>query len=321
MTVDDSSRVPATDPAGGDTGPGRQTGTVTDATAIERAVPWVARAAWIAVAWVGGQAIDAAVDGRSDAVRTVAASVGAAAWVVGVATLAVPAVATLTAARVVVPLAIPAAAITWAAGAGATGAAFVAVAVLTTVVVLSGEFGRANVQASAYGDEDRYPLRPPPAYALAAAITWSISAAGLVAGPLFVAAGRPILGAVAIAFALATAVWSWPRWHRLSLRWLVLVPVGLVIHDHLVLAETVMLRRQEITALRLAPAGTGAADFTGPAAGHAVEIEVAAPVTAIRAGTPRDPRGTALHLTACLIAPTRPGRALGAAGARRFPVG
>jgi hypothetical protein len=95
----------------------------------------------------------------------------------------------------------------------------------------------------------------------------------------------------------------------------------LVIHDHLVLAETLMLRRAEIGRLHLAPAGTEAADLTGPAAGHAIEILTTESVTAIRAATPAKPTGTAIHLTACLVSPTRPGAALAAAGARRLPVG
>jgi hypothetical protein len=107
----------------------------------------------------------------------------------------------------------------------------------------------------------------------------------------------------------------------LSQRWFVVVPVGLVVHDHLVLAETMMLRRQEIRTLRLARADTEAADLTGPAAGHAVEIVTTEPVTAIRAARPSVPRGSAIHLTACLISPSRPGRALRAAGARQLPVG
>ena len=99
------------------------------------------------------------------------------------------------------------------------------------------------------------------------------------------------------------------------------VPVGLVIHDQLVLAETLMLRRQEIAGVRLAPGDTQAADLTGPAAGHAVEISTVEPVTALFAATPKQPRGTAIHLTACLVSPTRPGLALSAAAARRLPVG
>ena len=82
-----------------------------------------------------------------------------------------------------------------------------------------------------------------------------------------------------------------------------------------------MIRRQELTRLRLAPADTTAADLTGPAPGHAVEIATAEPVTAIFAASPAEPRGRVIHMSAGLIGPTRPGAALRSAGARRLPVG
>ena len=47
---------------------------------IARWLPWVARLAWVFVAVVGGRAIEAAVDGRSSAVRWVAGVGGWAAW-------------------------------------------------------------------------------------------------------------------------------------------------------------------------------------------------------------------------------------------------
>jgi hypothetical protein len=94
-----------------------------------------------------------------------------------------------------------------------------------------------------------------------------------------------------------------------------------VLHDHVVLAETLMLRRQELSGLRLAPADTQAADMTGPASGHAVEVTTHEAVTAIYAATPNEPRGRVIHLTGCLVSPTRPGRLLAAAGARKLPVG
>ena len=42
--------------------------------------------------------------------------------------------------------------------------------------------------------------------------------------------------------------------------------------DPVVLADTLMLRSDQIASMRLAPADTAAADLTGPASGHAIEI-------------------------------------------------
>jgi hypothetical protein len=295
---------------------------VTTAERIERGVPWVVRALWVGVLVAGGAAIDGAVDGRSGAVAATARWGGFAGWVIGVAAMAIPAVTSLTATRAIVPLAVPAIVIAWVAGADDLAATVaLAVAGLATVVACSGELGRAFVQASAYGEEDRHLLRPPPAYLLASVITWLLWAAATLTGPLLLAARQWVPGGVVTALALALGWFGAPRWHRLARRWFVIVPVGVVVHDQVALAETLMLRRQEVRALRLAPAGTAAADLTGPAAGHAIEIETAETVTAILAASRDHPTGHVIHLTACLVAPTRPGRALLAAGRRRLPVG
>jgi hypothetical protein len=132
---------------------------------------------------------------------------------------------------------------------------------------------------------------------------------------------RWVRGSVLSTVAVVGTAWAWPRWHRLSRRWFVLVPVGVVVHDDLVLAETLMVRRQELRTLRLAPASTEAADLTGPAPGHAIELLTHESITAIIAATPATPRGTVIHLTGCLVAPTRPGRLLAAARERKLPVG
>jgi hypothetical protein len=283
---------------------------------------WLVRAAWVAVLVVATPAIDTATGGRGDAVADVARYGGAAIWLAGVVALSVPAVVTLTAARVVVPLSVPAAAVALAAGAdNAQAAGFVVAAVVATALVLSAELGRSFVQASAYGDEARYPLRPPLAYSMAAVLTWVLWAAALLSGPLLLADHRWIAGAALTAIAVGLGWWGWPRWHKLARRWFVIVPVGVVVHDHVVLAETLMVRRNDLAGLRLAPADTQAADLTGPATGHALELLTHEPVTAILAASPKQPGGTAIHLTGALVSPTRPGQVLAAARSRRMPVG
>lgn len=288
---------------------------------VERVEPWVLRAVWVLAGILGAGAIDAATAGRGDGVVGTATWGGAALWVAGVAAMAIPSVVSLTATRAIVPLSVPAAAIAWIGGAGAVeGAAFLAAALVASILALNGVTGRAFVQASAYGAEDRYLLRPPAAYALAAVATWLVWAAALLAGPLLLADRRWIAGAVLTAIAAGGAVWAWPRWHRLARRWFVVVPAGVVIHDDLVLGETLMLPRRQVAAMHLALAGTEAADLTGPASGHALEIVTTESITAVYAPTLREPRGRAIHLTACLVAPTRPGQALAAVTDRHHDV-
>lgn len=274
------------------------------------------RLSWLLTGLAGSAALDGALDHRG-AGPTVVRIVLGLVWIGGVVAMTIPSVRGLTAVRSIVPSAVPAVVAMWIGGAVDVDAVLALVAAgASTLVVLTAELGRAFVQASAYGAEDRHLLRPPAAYLAAAVVSWLVAAAAATVGLSFVADARWAIGVALTAFGAVVAAWSAPRWHRLSRRWLVVVPVGLVVHDPLVLAETLMLRRPEIDGLALARVDTEAADLTGPAGGHAIEIRTAGPVTAVYAGTPRDPRGRAIHLTACLVAPTRPGRALAAATRR-----
>lgn len=283
---------------------------------------WVTRLAWIVVGVTGWTMIDDLGLGGGSVVAV--ASLATLGWVLGVGGLSIPATPTLTLARVTVPIAIPALGAVAIVGddisTDATVGAVIA-AVSATVIVLQPGFGRLYVQASAYGREDRHLLRTPPSYLLAAIVAWLVTVTAGVGAAIAFGGETWWLGGLLTALATAAAAFSWPRWYRLSRRWLVLLPSGVVIHDHLVLAETLMIPKADVAGLRLAPADTEAADLTGPAGGHAVEVLTRDAVTAIRAATPARPHGSALHLRACLVAPTRPGQALAAAQAYRLPVG
>ena len=137
-------------------------------------------------------------------------------------------------------------------------------------------------------------------------MTWALWAPALVAGPLLIAARSWIAGAVLCALAVGGVVLLGPRWHRLSMRWFVLVPAGVVVHDPVVLADTFPLRTAQISSIGLAVADTEAADLTGPASGYALEIATTESVTAVYAFTPAEPNGRAIHLRSFLIGPAGP---------------
>ena len=286
-----------------------------------RAVPWIARAWWVIVAVFGGAAIEAAVDGRSSSVRYVAAIGGWAVWATVALALAIASVHSLTAARVGTPLALAATAAAGLGGAPAVDLALLGVpAFVTCVAVFDAEFGRQFVQASAYGDEERFPLRSPAAVGAAAITVWALWAAFLISGPLLLAAQSWIVGTLFTALAIAGIIFVGPRWDRLSHRWFVLVPAGIVLHDPVVLADTLALRAAQVAGMRLAPADTEAADFTGPASGYAIEVATTESITAVYAFTPSEPNGRAVHLTAFLVSPSRPGQVLRACADRGLAV-
>jgi len=291
------------------------------AATAARSSPWIARIAWVVVAVFGGAAVDAAVDGRSGAVAWTAAIGGWAIWGAVALALAIPSVRSLTVVRLLVPISIGVAGATAVAGADALDVALLALpSLIAALAAGSAEFGRQMVQASAYGDEERFPLRAPAAAGVAAVVSWVVWSPALIAGPLLLAARQWVAGGVLTAVAVAGLVVLAPRWHRMSKRWFVLVPAGIVVHDPVVLADTFPLRTAQLATIRLAPADTEAADLTGPASGYAVEVSTTESVTALFAFTPQEPNGRALHLRSFLIAPSRPGQALGAARRRGLPV-
>jgi hypothetical protein len=290
-------------------------------TVAARAMPWIARAGWIIVAVVGGSAVQAAVEGRSSAVVWTTAIGGWLLWGLVALALAIASVRSLTVVRVGVPLATVATIAAAIGGAPALDLLGLGTpAIITLGAVSAAEFGRQFVEASAYGDEERFPLRLPVAAGTAAVVSWLIWAPALIAGPLLLAAEQWIVGAVLVVVAVGGGVFLAPRWHRLSERWFVLVPAGIVLHDPVVLADTFPLRSGQIAHIGLAPTDTEAADLTGPASGYAIEVATTESVTTVFAFTPAEPNGRAIHLMSFLAAPSRPGAVLRAAKRRGLPV-
>jgi hypothetical protein len=277
---------------------------------------WFLRAAWVLLL-ASVPAFTSAFDGRSGAVQVVGAVGLWLAWAVGLVTTLVPSPASLTLVRVLAPGA-PAAAVA-AAVAGADGVAAVvaiAVGVVVVIVAFTAEVGQAFVQAAAYGDEARFPLRPPgPLVAGPLELAW-IATAATAAGPMLLAARAWVAGAIVTAAGVPLALAAVRRFHRLSLRWFVYVPAGVVVRDPLVLADTAMVRRATVAALRLAPAATTATDLTARALGPAVEVTLIGPASVLMAGTFAERSGHTVTVEAFLVSPSRPGRLL-AEGERR----
>lgn len=287
---------------------------------------WAARLSWLAVAVLGGRAVGAAVsdhDGSAPTVLTVAAWVG---WAAGALALAIPATATLTAARVVVPGALAVAVASAIGGAELVAILMLAApALLATVLVGSAEVGRTWAQASAYGDEQRFPLRPPLGYVLAATLAWIVWVVAVLVGAVAASDARWAVAVPALVVATLGLLVLPRRWHQLSRRWLVSVPAGLVVHDPVVLGETLMVSRRQLSAIvPVGPAdraGHPAADLSGPSPGVGLAVTLTESVTALFSPRPGLPEGRAIHLSAFLVTPSRPGAVLHDAARRRFPVG
>lgn len=285
---------------------------------------WATRAAWVAVAVFGGSAVGEALDAHRRAVQLTGTAGAWTGWAVGALALTVPAVVTLTLVRTVVPAAMLVAIFALIdRGDPASAITLLAPALAAAALCGSAELGRAFLQASAYGAEARFGLRPPIGYLLASAVAWAVTASAVVLAPLLLA-GRVWAAGVPCAAVAALGLVLFPRrWHQLSRRWLVLVPAGVVDHDPVVLAETLMLPRRSIAAVALVddrPAASGTADLTGPTSGVAIGIGLVA-ATTVRLAVPPGRPATAVDADAVIVAPTRPGAVLAALVAVGHPGG
>ncbi len=282
---------------------------------------WATRVLWLATIVLVPLAIDSAARGRSAWAENVSVTVW---WVVAgtvVVALVVCGPIGLTAIRMLVPASVPIAVATLVLGASVLrGIAALAAAMVATLSALMAETGEATVQISAYGDERRLPLRVPAAMLIPIAVSWLLWFATSLAGVILLAAEMLITGIALLTIAGALTWLVGQRLHRFSCRWLVSVPAGVVVHDPVVLAETLMVLRPNVEHAHLALATTEAADLTGPAAGHALEVTFREMVQVVLAATPKNPKGTAIHAQSVLIAPSRPGRALRALADRKIAV-
>ena len=281
---------------------------------------WGARAAWLAAAVLGGRAVGDALADRSGPVQ-VAGTVGAwLGWALGAVALAVPSVATLTVARTVVPAALAVTVATVVFGADVDDVLALGLpAVLASVLVAAAETGRTYLQASAYGDEQRFGLRPPLGYLAATVLTWLVWVTAVITAWLAWPAGAWWLAAATTLLAVAATITLPRRWHQLSRRWLVFVPAGLVVHDPVILSDSLLLTRAGVRRIAVNELGSAAVpglDLTGPTPGLAVEVGLHEPVTTLLARRPSERRGRTASGSTVLVSPTRPGAVLTEAAKR-----
>lgn len=284
---------------------------------------WILRIVWLLQPLVFVPLLSDSSASMPSTGRLVMAVLAWCAWAAVLFATFVPSTVSITVGRLLAPTLPPVAVVAAFGGpvAGWKVAVGVAFAVVAVLVWFSGEVGMALAQGSAYGAEQRFPLKPPVPFLVPMVASWIVMAASAVAGTVYLGNERWIVGAALLVLAVAAGWFLGPRFHQLSRRWLVVVPAGLVVHDPLLLVENALFRVVDLASVRLAPADTEAADLTGGTAGLPIEISLREMDTVVKVGGPDQPTGVALHVRSVLVSPTRPGRALRAAGDRRMPVG
>lgn len=284
----------------------------------DQRLAWALRALWVTLPFTVGSAAADALDGR-DAAMPAAVALWSVWAVVLVATL-VPHPISLTAVRAACGAS---AAATVASAIDGARSSPVLLAALASVAVVAIGFspgvGRINVNGPAYGDERRYPLRPPgPLLVAPIPLAWLVAVGAPAAAVLLLGGGRWIAGGIAAVIGLPAAAVSARALHQLSRRWIVFVPAGIVLHDHQALADPVLFTRQMVATMGAAPADSDACDLTLGAPGLALELRLKepTPLGKRRAGRALGDEVTA---TAVLCTPTRPGVVLDEAARRRIP--
>lgn len=285
----------------------------------DRVWVWAVRAWWAALPFTAGPVLADGLQETSAAWRTTA-SVGL--WVLwgtvlAGALLAHP--ATLVLVRLAGLSAV--AALVWA---GLGGADWDEVALMAAVtgalaaVALSAPVGQVFVNGISYGEEVRLLLRPP-AVLLAGPLPAAavVTVGGVVSGPLLLAAEQWAWGGIVTAAGGAVAVLGGRSLYSLTRRWVVFVPAGLVLHDHLAVRDPVLMRRRAVAALEPAPKSSDAVDLTQGAAGLLLELSLSQPIP-LTPPTRRKSRTDEIQAGSILVAPSRPGEAVALARQRQL---
>lgn len=290
----------------------------------ERAIVWILRISVIALV-LAVPLLDASLGDMRDVTRVVVRIIVWTLWAGALLCVLIPSSSSLTALRLVVPAHAATTVMIVIANGDASWSAVCAVAlgIVATVAATSGDIGRHWVQLSAYGDERRFLLACPPAMITAQVLTWIVWFALASGAVVLLTAEDPSGVAVAVGIAaalltLAGLVVLPRRFHRFSRRWLVWVPAGLVVHDHVVLAETAMVSKRAVSAVDLWLPGNEPEplDVTGGPRRPGIVVSLHDTETMILAPTKEHPGGHAMHVRSFLVRPTRLEPALAELAAR-----
>lgn len=285
---------------------------------------WVFRVLWLVLPFTAGPVFSAALTDTSDTFR-IGVTIGL--WLLWAAMLIasmVPRTQTFTALRIVAPAAFVAA--VWAAVDARSEAEpwqlilGLVVAGIAATIGLRSTVGDAFVDGSSYGDEARFLLGTPGALLLGPIqLVWAVIVAGALAGPLLLLAQQWILGGILLVVGWPLAFFATPILDRLSNRWLVFVPAGVVVHDKTALREPQLFRKETVAAFGPAPADTELEDLSLASSGLALRAELTGPSKMML--NDRSEEVSTTDVAGWIVSPNRPGAVVAEAKERGFTIG
>ncbi len=235
---------------------------------------WIVWVLWLVAAVLSNDLVDN-ISTHSAALRYTMTAELWLLWAVVTVALWVHRPVSLTVARCIAPLVmgymlagLPDAGFSVGAAASAT------CAVLACMVIFNANYGSLHVQAGAYGNEKRWLLKVPAPLLLPMLLGWGLLVTVCSFTPLLLASGRWVMGGVGV---VLSGVLLWrvaPQLHRLTLRWLVRVPAGWLMHDEVVLAENFVVQKTNIVSMSAALADTEALDLSAMTKGVPIELQL-----------------------------------------------
>ncbi len=281
--------------------------------------PWVNRLVWAAQVLAAGSGIGAALALHSRPVQLAGTLLAWAVWTAGLGAVALAHPVGLTTIRLCLTallgcagwVAVVQGPTPWQRGAAVVGA-------LASLGALgAAETATWCVDGPAYPNESRHALKTPIGLIPITLIVCALTVSAVIFAVLLIAAKAWIPGAVLVLVA-AGVTWVGTRsLHQLSRRFVVFVPAGFVVHDHMSLFDPVLFRRNVVEHMGPAVAHTDSLDLTLGATGMPLEVHLTEKVELTKLSNDRR-TGEAGRTARFLVSPMRPGAVLREASARNY---
>ena len=279
---------------------------------LDTALVWALRVLVGCLPFIGAE-VSTLLDGQSTSTQTTGTCLAWLVWGAIVIASFVTHPITLTLLRISTPV-VSSFLIVVAATQGASSLQIISAAVGIAILLLSfsAELGGIYVQASAYGDEKRFALRPPVVLVAPVVIATLVVDVSIISAPLLLAENNLLAAAIALFGSIISVKYLIPRIHKLSRRWLVFVPAGLVVHDEIVLSMNLLIKKQDLNRMQLARDNSSAADLSALTWGVPLELSFNKPldVSLSAIGARHLKAVSAIHAQSVLIAASRPGAVL-----------
>ena len=160
---------------------------------------------------------------------------------------------------------------------------------------------------ASYGDERRFLLRAPgPVLLLFGPLAWLTSLAGLTLGPILLLNRNFLFGTLVTLGGLPLSVIASNAIYQLGKRWVVLVPAGILLHDHLSVGDPTLIPRNQIADFSPAKARTDALDLSQNSFGLSLEIQCVTPLSMMLKKGNRKTVNESSAVESFMINPARP---------------